>query len=90
MLKMKDDPILTGIRMLGSDGIFRSLDTDSNVVDAVTFTPSLIKALLDRAPYDAEPEKSFRGVDGTKVSKQQWYLAAAFGGGISRTIGRGA
>ncbi|KAI8652832.1 hypothetical protein NCS57_01348800 [Fusarium keratoplasticum] len=73
MLKMKDDPTLMGIRMLGKDGIFRSLDADRNVVDAVACTPPIIKALLDRMPYDAEAEKSFRGVDGTKTPKEQWY-----------------
>lgn len=73
MLKMKDDPTLMGIHMLGKDGIYRSLDADRNVVDAVACTPPLIKALLDRMPYDAETEKSFRGVDGTKTPKEQWY-----------------
>ncbi|KAJ4313405.1 hypothetical protein N0V84_009434 [Fusarium piperis] len=73
MLKMKDDPTLMGIRMLGKDGIFRSLDVDRNVVDAAALTPPLIKALLDRMPYDAESEKTFRGVDGTKTAKEKWY-----------------
>ncbi|KAJ3526590.1 hypothetical protein NM208_g11115 [Fusarium decemcellulare] len=73
MLKMRDDPTLMGIRDLGKDGIFRSLDADRNIVDAIAFTPALIKALLDRMPYDAESEKNFRGVDGTKVPKDQWY-----------------
>ncbi|KAF5011927.1 hypothetical protein FDECE_1992 [Fusarium decemcellulare] len=73
MLKMRDDPTLMGIRDLGKDGIFRSLDADRNIVDAVAFTPALIKALLDRMPYDAESEKAFRGVDGTRVPKDQWY-----------------
>lgn len=73
MFKMEDDPTLMGIHMPGKDGIFRSLDADNNVVDAVAFTPPLIKALMDRMPYDAEAEKSFRGVDGTKTPKDQRY-----------------
>ncbi|RSM11809.1 hypothetical protein CDV31_006577 [Fusarium ambrosium] len=73
MLKRRDDPTLMGIRMLGKDGIFRSLDADRNVVDAVAFTPQLIKALMDRMPYDAEAERIFRGVNGTKTPKEQWY-----------------
>ncbi|KAF4977318.1 hypothetical protein FZEAL_6141 [Fusarium zealandicum] len=73
MLHMKEDPTPMGIRMLGKGGIFRTLDADRNVVDAVAFTPQLIKASLDRLPYDEESSKHFRGVDGTKIPKEEWY-----------------
>ncbi|KAF4970336.1 hypothetical protein FSARC_2592 [Fusarium sarcochroum] len=73
MLKMEDDPTLMGITCMCSDGVFRSLTADRDIVDAVPFTPRLIKAFLDRLPYEEETEKEFRGVDGTKVPKEQWY-----------------
>ncbi|KAH7205785.1 uncharacterized protein BKA55DRAFT_586628, partial [Fusarium redolens] len=58
---------------LGRDGIFRYLDADRNIHYAIALRPALIKALLDRGPYDKEEEIVFRGVDGTKVPKEQWY-----------------
>ncbi|RGP72621.1 hypothetical protein FLONG3_6629 [Fusarium longipes] len=64
---------LLGISDLGPDGIFRFLDADRNVHYAIPLRPGLIKALLDRLPYDMEEEKFWRGVDGTKVPKEQWY-----------------
>ncbi|CEI67988.1 hypothetical protein FVEN_g7739 [Fusarium venenatum] len=64
---------LLGIADLGRDGIFRFLDADRNILYAIALRPALIKALLDRLPYDEEEEKSWRGVDGTKVPKEQWY-----------------
>ncbi|EXL42836.1 hypothetical protein FOCG_15279 [Fusarium oxysporum f. sp. radicis-lycopersici 26381] len=64
---------LLGIVHLGHDGIFRYLDADRNIHYAIALRPALIKALLDRGPYDKEEETVFRGVDGTKVPKEQWY-----------------
>ncbi|KAF5660284.1 hypothetical protein FHETE_9026 [Fusarium heterosporum] len=64
---------LLGIADLGRDGIFRFLDADRNVHYAIALRPALIKALLDRSPYDMEEEKLWRGVDGTKVPEEQWY-----------------
>jgi hypothetical protein len=69
----KQDPTLKGISHLGSDGIYRCLTADRDVVDAIPLTPPLIKALLDRFPYSEESEKKFRGVDGTKTPKEKWY-----------------
>ncbi|CAF3570337.1 unnamed protein product [Fusarium graminearum] len=64
---------LLGIADLGRDGIFRYLDADRNIHYAIALRPALIKALLDRLPYDMAEEKFWRGVDGTKVPKEQWY-----------------
>ncbi|KAH7231722.1 uncharacterized protein BKA55DRAFT_695964 [Fusarium redolens] len=69
----RHSPDLLGIVHLGRDGIFRYLDADRNIHYAVALRPALIKALLDRGPYDREEEMVFRGVDGTKVPKEQWY-----------------
>ncbi|KAI9743937.1 MAG: hypothetical protein M1818_002671 [Claussenomyces sp. TS43310] len=62
---------LNGAFRLGKDGILRSLAADGEVVDAVALRPALIKALLDRMPYDAQNEIDSRGVDGTKVQRGQ-------------------
>ncbi|QGI59904.1 hypothetical protein CEK26_003885 [Fusarium fujikuroi] len=64
---------LLGIVHLGHDGVFRYLDAERNIHYAIALRPALIKALLDRGPYDDEEEAVFRGVDGTKVPKEQWY-----------------
>ncbi|SPJ78924.1 uncharacterized protein FTOL_07315 [Fusarium torulosum] len=77
MRTMKQDPTLMGISQLGSDGIYRSLTADREVVDAVPFSPALIKAILDRVPYNEEYEKVFRGVDGNKTPEEQWYKPLA-------------
>ncbi|RKK88296.1 hypothetical protein BFJ69_g152 [Fusarium oxysporum] len=64
---------LLGIAELGRDGIFRYLDADRNIHYAIALRPALVKALLDRTPYDQEEEKFWRGINGTKVPKDQWY-----------------
>ncbi|KAH7195860.1 hypothetical protein DER44DRAFT_831084 [Fusarium oxysporum] len=51
---------LLGIAELGRDGIFRYLDADRNIHYAITLRPALIKALLDRTPYDQEEEEFWR------------------------------
>ncbi|TXB96675.1 hypothetical protein FocTR4_00010971 [Fusarium oxysporum f. sp. cubense] len=51
---------LLGIVHLGRDGIFRYLDADRNIHYAIALRPALIKALLDRGPYDKEEEIVFR------------------------------
>ncbi|KAL7756546.1 hypothetical protein ACKLNR_013539 [Fusarium oxysporum f. sp. zingiberi] len=70
---MKRDPTGMGISHLGRDGIYRSLTADRDVVDAVPFPPPLVKAMLDRFPYNEEAVKVFRGVNGTNTPKEQWY-----------------
>ncbi|CZR48713.1 uncharacterized protein FPRO_03966 [Fusarium proliferatum ET1] len=70
---MDRDPDLMGLVDLGKDGVFRFLDADRNIHYAVPLRPALIKALIDRLPYDPEVEKFWRGVDGTKVPEEQWY-----------------
>ncbi|EXK43376.1 hypothetical protein FOXG_15288 [Fusarium oxysporum f. sp. lycopersici 4287] len=70
---MDRDPDLMGLADLGKDGVFRFLDADRNIHYAVPLRPALIKALIDRLPYDPEVEKFWRGVDGTKVPEEQWY-----------------
>ncbi|KAF4446452.1 hypothetical protein F53441_9909 [Fusarium austroafricanum] len=70
---IKHDPTLMGVVHLGQDGIFRSLTADRDVVDAVPFSPLLIKAMMDRLPYREQTDKDFRGINGTKTPKEQWY-----------------
>ncbi|KAF5552252.1 hypothetical protein FNAPI_7167 [Fusarium napiforme] len=70
---MDRDPDLLGLADLGKDGVFRFLDADRNIHYAVPLRPALIKALIDRLPYDPEVEAFWRGVDGTKVPQEQWY-----------------
>nr|OQO22122.1 hypothetical protein B0A51_10786 [Rachicladosporium sp. CCFEE 5018] len=62
-----------GLLALGSDGVFRSLTGNRDVVGAVGLRPALIKALLDRRPFSKEAEDKYRGVDGTKVPVEQWW-----------------
>ncbi|KAH7469507.1 hypothetical protein FOMA001_g14250 [Fusarium oxysporum f. sp. matthiolae] len=64
---------LLGIAELGRDGIFRYLDADRNIHYAIALRPALIKALLDRTPYNQEEEEFWHGINGTKVPKDQWY-----------------
>ncbi|KUJ17930.1 uncharacterized protein LY89DRAFT_683917 [Mollisia scopiformis] len=70
---LKHDLTLNGIFALCKDGVFRSLTADRSVVDAVALRPELIKAMLDRMPYKPQNEIDYRGVDGTKVPKEQWF-----------------
>ncbi|KAF4454922.1 hypothetical protein F53441_2661 [Fusarium austroafricanum] len=74
---MNRDPYLVGRSFLGMDGVYRFFDADSNVHYAVGLRPGLIKAFLDSLPYNAEAEKFYRGVDGSKVPKEQWYTPPA-------------
>ena len=67
---------MMGITWLGSDGVFRSFAGSRVVIDAVPFSSGLIKALLDRLPFDQETEDRFRGVDGRHVPRDQWYRPA--------------
>ncbi|RSL83718.1 hypothetical protein BHE90_000371 [Fusarium euwallaceae] len=69
----KHDLTLHGVVSLGTDGIFRSLTADREVVDATPFSPRQIKALLDRMPFNPENETKFRGVDGRGVPQEQWF-----------------
>ncbi|CAG7562606.1 unnamed protein product [Fusarium equiseti] len=71
--RMECDPYLMAYTHLGDDGVIRQIDADNNIIYAEPLRPALIKAFLDRLPYDEEAEKSLRGVDGTKVPKEQWY-----------------
>jgi len=58
----------SGICYLGSDGVFRSFDSNRDVVDAIALSPQQIKKILDQMPWDKETEEKFRGVDGRVVS----------------------
>ncbi len=71
LVHMKEDAM--GISGLGEDGVLRSWDADRNVVDATPLRPDLIKAYLDRLPYDEVTEKAFRGVDGRNVPREDWF-----------------
>lgn len=71
--RMECDPYLMAYAHLGSDGVIRNIDANNNIIYAEPLRPALIKGFLDRLPYDEEAEKSLRGVDGTKVPKEQWY-----------------
>ncbi len=46
---------------------------DLDVVNAIPLPTRLIKALLDRTPYNRELEDALRGVDGTTVPREQWF-----------------
>ena len=70
---LQHDPTLNGILHLGKDGVLRSLTAARDVVDAVALPPALIKALLDRMPYNAQNEIDYRGVDGTTVPQELWF-----------------
>ena len=70
---IRHDPTLLGILHFGTDGILRSLTADRDVVDAVALPPRLIKAFLDRRPFNQESEDMYRGVDGSKTPKEQWF-----------------
>lgn len=58
---------------MGTDGILRTLSLDQDVIDAISLPPRLIKAFLDRCPYDQLIEEMFRGADGTTVPETQWW-----------------
>ncbi|TVY83489.1 hypothetical protein LSUE1_G002707 [Lachnellula suecica] len=62
-----------GIYDIGADGILRLLTADRDVVVAIALSPRLLKAALDRMPFSQETEDKYRGVDGTKVPKEQWF-----------------
>ncbi|PHH74644.1 hypothetical protein CDD80_2949 [Ophiocordyceps camponoti-rufipedis] len=70
---IKHDVTLLGVLSLGKDGILRSLTADRQVVDAVALSPPLIKAMLDRMPFNPQNEIDYRGVDGTNVPREQWF-----------------
>ncbi|EED15561.1 conserved hypothetical protein [Talaromyces stipitatus ATCC 10500] len=70
---IQHDITLQGVLSIGKDGVLRSLTADRKVVDAVGLRPELIKAMLDRMPFDSQNEANYRGVDGTKVSEDQWF-----------------
>ncbi len=50
-----------------------SLTANRAVIDAVPLRPNLIKAYLDRYPFDQEIEDMYRGVDGTTVPRDKWF-----------------
>lgn len=70
---IQHDPTGMGCVHLGGDGVLRSLTGDRAVVDAVALAPNLLKAFLDRMPYDPKIEDMYRGVDGTAVARDQWF-----------------
>ncbi|RDA85802.1 hypothetical protein CP532_5766 [Ophiocordyceps camponoti-leonardi (nom. inval.)] len=70
---IKHDVTLLGVLSLGKDGILRSLTADRQVVDAVALSPPLIKAMLDRTPFNPQNEIDYRGVDGRDVPREQWF-----------------
>ena len=68
-------------RSLCNDGVFRiltwlptppGLPTGIAVYDGLPMSPDLIKAYLDRKPWNQETEDRFRGVDGRKIPQEQW------------------
>jgi len=68
---MKGDPM--GIHYLCKNGVLVSLTADRDVIDAVGLRPGLIKAMVDRFPFDQKIEDRLRGADGTKVPKELWF-----------------
>ncbi|KAJ5813317.1 uncharacterized protein N7503_000067 [Penicillium pulvis] len=70
MQKLHRNPL--GRLELGTDGVLRSVNLESEVIDAVGLPPRLIKALLDLSPYNEEREVRFRNSDGTLIPQEQW------------------
>ncbi len=58
-----------GCIKLGDDGVMRSFGgpPERVVLDAVGFSPTQIKQMLDTQPWPQEVEDLYRGVDGRKV-----------------------
>jgi hypothetical protein len=69
--KMKKLPL--SYMAIGSDGVLRSLNMDNEVIDAVGLPPQLIKAFIDRFPYNEELEARFQNSDGTLIPQEQWW-----------------
>jgi hypothetical protein len=69
--KVHADPL--GRLALGRDGVLRSLNLENEVIDAVGLPPWLIKAFMDRFPYNEELEARFHNSDGTSVPQEQWW-----------------
>jgi hypothetical protein len=59
--------------VLGTGGVLRTLTPDCDVIDAIGLPPRLIKAFLDRTTFDQGTEDMFRGADGMKVPREQWW-----------------
>lgn len=59
--------------VLGRDGVLRSFSLENEVIDAVGLPPRLIKAFMDRFPYNEELEARFHNSDGTSVPQEQWW-----------------
>ncbi|BDD54907.1 hypothetical protein MAP00_000480 [Monascus purpureus] len=57
---------------VGTDEAMRSPTLDNEVIDAIGLPPRLLKVMLDMFPYNKDVEARYRGVDGTKVPKDQW------------------
>ena len=55
---MKQDPEFQSMCLLGKDGVLRSWDADSNVVDAVPLRPALIKAFFEASTAEQSPKKN--------------------------------
>ena len=66
-MKKSDPP---GPCMLGSDGVMRTFGpyADFPIIDAVGFSPSQIKQLLDLSEWSQKTKDKFRGVDGREVT----------------------
>ncbi|KAF3402128.1 hypothetical protein DPV78_003550 [Talaromyces pinophilus] len=62
-----------GCLVLGSDGVLRSLNLENEVIDAIGLPSRLIKAFMDRFPYNEELEARFHNSDGTSVPQEQWW-----------------
>jgi hypothetical protein len=58
---------------IGSDGVLRSLNIDNEVIVAVGLPPHLIKAFIDRYPYNEKLEARFQNSDGTLIPQEQWW-----------------
>jgi hypothetical protein len=48
---------LLGITDLGHNGVFYFLNANRNIHYTIALRPALIKALLDRSPYNHKEEK---------------------------------
>ena len=69
------DPKHLSIISLGKDGVMRNLTADRAVLDAVRFSPRLVKAFLDRVPPDyRQLTPELEDADGREVGEEQlWH-----------------
>ncbi|KAI0596113.1 hypothetical protein F4775DRAFT_565614 [Biscogniauxia sp. FL1348] len=68
------DPNGRSFTFLGKDGVLRVIHSrEYHVIDASGLAPIQIKEYLDTFLWSQEKEETFRGVDGTKVPREELF-----------------